>query len=703
MWKRSLHCLKNGLYKLPMKTLLLIRKDTPADQISLLVSESVRALKPRSKIDIKCIDNVQELDAINFKKWKPALVFIVPELGWHDTGVNNGYEIAYQLLTGSLKDHFFQLYFLSVLDHSAIKSHIDAKHLPLHNCFTHYQLTKGIDLLELSKYSQVHFDMIKALALTVSGRLKMLRHQFTNLFNDFKSGSEVKERLMRLGHELDIFTVWTAYEKDALLAEIQEADSTAEIQKLMQKIGYMLDELDKLIPPEASQSVKNKSYKVLIIEDEAQSREVMQSAFKEVFVNVETLDPLKLTEAQIRNHKQARNNERMRLVIRDMVQHYHVVVIDLLFADETGAWLHFNGLDVYSWVKEANPYAVIRIVTSLPREVAGRVAAKSLGMAIPFSHVITKTVGEVSLKQQIIVRSDEIIAECKEQENRKSVFKPYPKKGLFNGQGIPDIMYKLHTQAHEEFKTFYETDVMPLFGQYLKGSLKKDTVGWNSGKLPSLQMKDRMEESYFLSQMKTVFVHRLMVLDYVLKKNQKKVYFDSFLEDVLKETTNKDSLYKSYFHFLGFGGAALNSKAYGPGISLTYTSLLTAEVSYIANRQKETDTAPLQEINPGLLNWFSSVLCVMQTYKDWDTGLFGFNPYLNTEAIDNTVEIRAEYLDANIINNITINDLAHFLSVIIKYYARFEKLADVLTDYVPNRTIVLPQTIDMLYTQLMEK
>lgn len=686
-----------------MKTLLLIREDTSADKIMGLVRESVIALNSRSKIELKCIVNAQAIDSIDFKKWKPALVFIMPELGWQNKGVNDGYEIAFQLLTESLKDHFFQLYFISVLDHSVIKGQIDSKHLPMHSCFTHFKLTKEIGPFELQKYSEVHFEMIKALALTDSGRLKMLRHQYTNLYNDFKRGSEVKERLMKLGEELEIFTVWTAYEKEVLLGEIYKAINTNEIQKLIQKIGFMLDELDKLIQPELSQSAKNKSYKVLIIEDEAQSREVIQSAFKEVFENVETLDPLKLTELQIRNHKHAKDSERMRLVIRDLVQHYHVIVIDLLLADEAGAWLHFNGLDVYSWVKEVNPYAVIRIVTSLPREVVGRVAANNLGMAIPFSHVITKTVGEVSLKQQIIVRSDEIIAECKEQEKRKSVFKPYPKKGLFSGQGIPDIMYRLHIQAHEEFKTFYETDVMPLFEQYLNGGLSKDTVGWNSGKLPSLKMKDRMEESYFLSQMKTVFVHRLMVLDYVLKKDQKKVYFDSFLEDVLKETTNKDSLNKSYFHFLGFGGAALNSKAYGPGISLTYTGLLTAEVSYIANRQKETDITPLQQNNPGLLNWFISVLCHMQTYNDWDTALFGFNPYLNTEAIDNTVEIRAEYLDANIINNITINDLARFLSVIINHYVTFEKLADVLTDYVPNRNIALPQTIYMLYTQLMDK
>ncbi len=655
-------------------------------------------------MELKCINNAQTLDSIDFNKWKPALVFIVPELGWQDSGVNDGYEIAYQLLTGSLKDHFFQLYFLSVLDHSAIKSHIDSKHLPMHHCFAHYQLTKGIDLLELHKYSEVHFEMIKALALTESGRLKMLRHQFTNLYNDFKSGSDVKGRLMRLGNELDIFTVWTDNEKGELLAEIHKAVSSMEIQELMQKIGHVLDELDKLIPTEASQSLKNKSYKVLIIEDEAQSREVMQSAFKEVFVNVETLNPLKLTEAQTVKHKQARNDERFRLFVQDLAQHHHVIVIDLLFADEAGAWLHFNGLDVYRWVKEANPYAVIRIVTSLPREVVGRVAAKSLGMAIPFSHVITKTVGAVSLKQQIIVRSDEIIAECKEQEKRKSVFKPYPRKGLFNGQGIPDIMYRLHTQAHEEFKTFYETDVMPLFDQYLNGVLNPDTVGWNVGKLPSLKMKDRMEESYFLANMKTVFVHRLMVLDYVLKNEQHKVYFESFLEDVLIKTTNKDSLNKSYFHFLGFGGAALNSKVYGMGISLTFAGLLPAEASYVASHQVETDTAPLWNTNNSLLNWFTSVLCNMQTYEDWDTGLFGFNPYLNATAIDNTGKITVENLDNSIINKLTIKDIAHFLSVIINHYNTFEGLAEVLTtDYIPKKDVTLPQKIDILYNQLMEK
>ena len=116
-----------------MKTLLLIREDTSADKIMGLVRESVIALNSRSKIELKCIVNAQAIDSIDFKKWKPALVFIMAELCWQNKGVNDGYEIAFQLLTESLKDHFFQLYFISVLDHSVIKGQIDSKHLPMHS------------------------------------------------------------------------------------------------------------------------------------------------------------------------------------------------------------------------------------------------------------------------------------------------------------------------------------------------------------------------------------------------------------------------------------------------------------------------------------------------------------------------------------------------------------------------------------------
>lgn len=691
-----------GLYKFPMNTLLILKKDLLVDEIITIVNNSTIS-KANSKNQLKKITDFEGFCNIKFEKWKPDLVFIMPELAWKDKGVNDGYEIAYDLLTGSLNDHYFQLYFVSALAHADIKKFVDFKYLPMLSCFQHFHITKDIACLELFKYSSLHFEMIKSLALSDSGRLDVLKHNFKNLQNDFKTGSDVKERLIRLGNELSVFTVWTEHEKEDMLTEIKKADNPKNISEILKRVECFLDAVGENILPKQHEPVKNNNYKVLIIEDEPESRGIIQSAFEEVFDNVEILDPLTISDDQLKKYKRSKISDRMQCIIQDMASNYHIVVIDLLFANKNGSWTHFNGLDVYTWVKKKNPYAVIRIITSLPREVVARVAAKNMGVAISFSHVITKTTGEVSLKQQIIIRSDEIIADCKEMEKQKSVFKPYPKNGLFASQGIPDIMFRLLTQAANDFDEFYNNDVMSLLLQYTNGTLTVETYGWNRGELPSLKMKDRMEESYFLTNMKNVFVHRLIVIDYITKKGSNFVYFNDYY-DILNKITNKKAVNKSYFYFLGFSGKSLNHNINGKGILLNFHGLLPGETNYIATYSNEINNIKLKEEFEDLLTWFIEVLCDMQTYEDWDNTLFGFDPYSNKDAIDDNGEIINDYLNELIISNLTITDLVCFLAAILDNYTDFEKLTDVITvSHAITAGIKLPQKIEILYNQLWEK
>lgn len=648
----------------------------------------------------------------NFKGGKPDVVFIVPELNWKHKDLNEGYEIAYQLLTGLLKDHFFQLYFVSALAHADIKKFLAPKHLPMHSCFVHFQLVEKPALFEISKYSPLHFEMIKSLALTDSGRLDVLKHHFANLRRDFEQEADVdvKERLKRLGNELAMFTVWTAFDKDELFRAIQQADKPAEITEILKKIETFLDEvkrrldeINKQVSSKPTQTPKNKSYKVLIIEDEAQSMVVIKSAFEEVFINVDTLNPLLPKDEQLKKFEDSNTGNKMQQIIENSVQQYHVVVIDLLFADENGCWAQFDGLDVYTWVKKANPYAVIRIITSLPREVVGRVAAKSMGMTIPFSHVITKTAGAVSLKQQIIVRSDEIITECREQERRRFVYKPYPKTGLFAAPGMPELMYNKIIGNRSEFDEYYKTKVLPLFELYNKQKLFKKTPGMNDGQIPTDKIRQSLNESYFEKIKTSVFLHRLISLDYYIN-NDLAINWKDYLDNI-NNFVSKKLTAKYYFGILGFSYKTDIKK----NIVLSFEGLLPFEHDYIKEKVKNSSEQSLKLYYKNTYNWFKKVLGEMDVFivhQKENVLLQEYNFYLKTKKISRLGKIDTnEDLNTTKMEAFTLDNLKDYLNLVKEeghVNQKLTKIALAIYKNMPTISDSLPEEIDSIVGDIID-
>lgn len=151
-----------------------------------------------------------------FERFKPDLVIIVPELLWEGRGVDEGYDIAYDLLTGKLKNHFFQLIFVSVLERKQLLRLACEKNAGLIRAFPHYcLLNNGSHPRALKQYSEVHFHMIKSLVISDLGRINVLEHDLSNIKNNLSQCTEPSEaehlqnRLQKQLDELTMLSAWT--------------------------------------------------------------------------------------------------------------------------------------------------------------------------------------------------------------------------------------------------------------------------------------------------------------------------------------------------------------------------------------------------------------------------------------------------------------------------------------------------------------
>lgn len=609
----------------------------------------------------------KEFANFDFDRFKPDLVIIVPELLWEGRTVDEGYDLAYELLIAKLPNHFFQLMFVSVLERKQLLRLAGEKHAALIRAFPHYcLLNHSSNPPALKQYSEVHFLMIKSLVISDLGRISVLEHDLTNIKNNLTQIAEPSEaehlqnRLRKQLDELSMLSAWTKYHLQDIKKKLNAPGATKEVlTETAHALENVLLEIKQTLRHASDTGIPAKTdHRVLIIEDTETDRRFFSQVFSMFYRHVEpdANDEISTTSKQriafdIRNAPE---------IIKQQARNFQIIVIDLLFKDENDCWLPFNGLDLLLLAKKYNPHAVVRIITSLPREIVARVSAATLNMPIPISHLFTKKVGYEALKFNIADRVAEMNMEHDEKMRSKQAHKPVPKKGVFSWPPAPYLIMQYMDNENGFYRECREI-ATGLFHSYLRNQLKKSTEGWNGGQLISNQKKNSFEESDFRQILPNLLVHRLMAIDFALTKtqfdfssshkhDQFAVNYDEYA-GILSSATNFSSCNKTYFHKIGFSGRDKDNELF----LLSFSNLFPEEINYVAETIKEIEDQQTMTDFPALQEWFvKKVLCNMGVYENWEEITDKFDPYSNKEEIDNTGEITPECLEPDLPANLLL-------------------------------------------------
>jgi hypothetical protein len=362
----------------------------------------------------------------------------------------------------------------------------------------------------------------------------------------------------------------------------------------------------------------------LIIEDDISDRKNLSRIFSTEF---QTVFPS--TEKEIKEFKISDAQK----LIADSKEQYQIVVLDLLFRDSEGFWLPFNGLDLYKLVRRHNPYASIRIITSLPRDIVAKIAGQLLKKEIRFDQVFTKTHGWAGFEYIIKDRVLEMNNECEEKEKERKMFKPIPTEGVFKWGGVGSWIFELMKERKDEFNIKCQ-QAKDFFQLYKNGSLTISTNNWNSGKLFKTDYESKITEQFFLQKLPIILTHRLFVIDYALNNDYYSIDGANYVQEVLNKVCNFKTFSKNYLHtYLGF-----NVKPYRKndvnGFAIELRNLFPHEYSFISDKKNSKAESEILKIKqPLLFNWFQSILMDNTTYQNWGALNLLFNPY-NEETVD---------------------------------------------------------------------
>ncbi|NVO03157.1 MAG: hypothetical protein HXX09_10710 [Bacteroidetes bacterium] len=647
----------------------------------------------------------------NFEKFNPEIIFIVPEINWERNGLNDGYKIALDILTDKLKNQFFQLVFLSVIDYENLFKNSEKDDRPLIEVFPHFDLLDNKATIGFDNYSEIHFKLIKLLVVSSKGRILRVEHDIGKYHSNF-SGKDseghqnIKLDLFRQIDELSLFQVWTTQSMSELYNELENSRDLKEINAVFYKIGNCINEIKTNLPNEKSVENKKSDFNVLIIEDDERYRNLFSEIFSQFY---HVVNPnLKGEIEMFPQYVEKANSKIVGFDINDAIdiistqaKKYQIIILDLLYKRKNGSWLPFNGLDLYLLVRRINPHAAIRLITSLPREVVGKIIKTTIQEEIPLSHVFTKKVGYEELKNNIEDRIDEINLECRKKEKSKSVYSHFPKAGVFNWPSIPGLMNDLMNSRQ---KVYYEArkQSMELFELYRQKQLTIETKNWKKGELPSLQKKNSVEQGYFLDKLPKILTHRLIAIDQACKHPEFKIMTQEYL-DILKYFTNISAINKSYFTSkLGFNGTDYDviDPQYNY-FQISFENLFPEEINIIINElSKNKEDLLLKDFNNDLYLFFSNILCDLKTYENWDELKLDFNPYIDKSYIDNKGEITLSQIS----KDLTFKKLENFLLSLINNYSNsfVEDIAIIVTNIGIHKALIKNTAISILIDNLYE-
>ena len=543
---------------------------------------------------------------------KATYLFIVPELGWNnDEGQLEGYELAQELVNMEFARHFLQIEFFSFLNTHELLSFVNSKYRRFVQALPHHNILKlGEYNLSFKPYSNVHYELIRHLVFPVEASIDYAIHELDGYLRPIRLSDDstlkvVKKQVTRVFEDLEYLENISEISVNTTRENVLETDSPNEIEKIIDQFKNELQSFALQYKLQNQKETKPRSnYKVLIVEDENESLRLFSESFSKIFSRVYP-SPKEISTYSLSNIYED---------IKDIASDYDVFILDLLYKDKNDNWLSFNGLELYQQIKRYNPYAVIRVITALPRDVIARVAEKILDQEIPFSHIFTKTKGKETLRHSIFDRADEIIQECIKKEKEKRFSEKLPDVGFFSQPGVYEYLKELLTYRRDRFNEIL-TITQNNFGLYDRGELSKDTPGWRNGQLPGPNtFKPPFNPHTLLKVLPNVLTHRLFVLDNLDEKNRLNI--DRFAERIggLVNFTNFERPYLTTK--LGFNYISINSSNSAPSVSknlkmIKLINLFKHEFEFIQEKNQENqEDIKLNKLHQELSQWISATFSI---------------------------------------------------------------------------------------------
>lgn len=646
----------------------------------------------------KIITSKEQYNTFDFDVFIPDIIFVVPELLWENDLVNEGYAIARELITVTLKSKFFQLVFLSVMERSALANAVDTRNRSFVEAFPHFCLLDNKPKIKFKYYSVVHFNMIKQLAISDHGRLLKIGHEMnsvnTNILSDNVEIEHLKAQMQKELEELTLYQAWISNEISipGLIYKISRTNDKTELEKIGREISSVISIISLKLPKDSSEKsieLKQKEkYKIFIIEDEIAYRDyisnVLSSFYNNVFPNK---DNKYLSDKGEENFD---IGNALKIIVTN-AKDYQIFLLDLLYKDKDGNWLNFNGLDLFKLIIDENRYAVIRIITSLPRGIVAKVVASIMeNTSKPNTdQVFTKKYGYEYLKDSIIDSIDNINEECLKNAKLKNVWTSFPKDGVFKWPGVENLMVELLTTGIDDKKYSDIVEIVEvLFDSYIKGDLKTHSAKWNRGKIPNTNANSRLSydeikiKTYIKEKLVSIMVHRLIVINEALKSNENVIKYPDFLQ-ILTNITNRNKLNDNYFYTsLGFHGSSndkpvdVNDKSF----KLDLINLFPHEYKFVKNvisEKKQQSGSKLSEVDMRVIK---KVFAINSVKDNWN-------------------HLQLDFRHDS--SSLTLNDFISFLNSVEanskKTFAKqiFDNILDLDLDEVQNSTIT-----DFIYSFL---
>ena len=420
---------------------------------------------------IKRIASVNEFDPDTVNSFfsdgdfRQNQVFVMPELLWSDCSVDEGYEMALQLLK-RLKDKPFVLRFISNFTQDQLLHMVNKKYHSMVETFPHICINDVVEghywiqkfTLKPEEYSATHFQLIRNIAISHWGRLEYIEHQLKPRNNNCPA--ELKEHFLKLLSELDDDAYRFDGSGERIKQLMEEVNATCPSEEasddekseyantIVSHIQPLIATIRRMLPADeegeqGQQKPGKLPYQVLVIDDDEKERKDLCEFFGTYYEHVACNDDgstFEIADAQAAKDWMAKH-----------ASEYHIIILDLLFMGKDNIWMPYSGLDLLKLIPS---YCTVRVITRLPRQRVGEIA-KAAGIKLDAGQILTKSIGWKQLEGCLYDRRDEINKECKKNEKQRTKAEDLrmPRIGtFFTNQFVRDTYRSLILYDHDKFK-----------------------------------------------------------------------------------------------------------------------------------------------------------------------------------------------------------------------------------------------------------
>lgn len=506
-------------------------------------------------------------------------VLVVPELRWERDGTfDSGYEVAVDLLNEKVSGKFFNLFFVSVLTRDQLRGQVSPKYRSLVDAFQHFCLYDLPSQVEGIRYSRIHFEMIRRIAINETGRLDAIAHALAGIVWE-----TLPEAKRKLSENLDILSlpVYSGRIKDgpgvldALREQVGKLTDASGIPLLVDSLSAVVREVGKGLAKWTLEKERDSDggkvlpeFKVLVIEDDGRYRKDLV-AFLGGYFSPKLIHALSDDEIRTADIQMA-----------DLCRDYDVIFLDLMYCDPSrsgNAWLPFNGLDLYKTIIETDPDKVVRIITALPRNEIFQIVDTDAGLMTNRPDVITKSKGQENMKKDLAGKMEKILERCRENSKKTEKDNHYPTLGPFGAPWVGDWL-----ETHkEELNDAVDYSRKVVMGKVMLASYQP----------PRVKDKEKFAEA-----LPAILAHRRIVLAYLNYVNestraagrstvlneQPEYDFEAFRARFVGEKTREKIARRDYFTSrLGFGYKERNDNGQTVFRSLNEENLFDFESAFI--------------------------------------------------------------------------------------------------------------------------